>query len=120
MRVRVAETFEMIAECAESGYRFLVPYHFESAVRAAGERVHPARMKRLAQEAATLATSLPLSYSSSVFVRTDADRLDVMKVPPPPIAPTSVRARCYALRTYITLAKRVSAMKSCPITSSWP
>lgn len=77
------ETFEMIAECAESGFRFLVPYHFEGAVRAAGERAHPARMKRLAQEAATLATSLPLSYSSSVFVRTDADRLDVMKVPHP-------------------------------------
>lgn len=70
----------MMAECPEGGFRFTVPYHFEGTVRAAGERAHPARMKRLAQEAATLATSLPLSYSSSVFVRTDTDRLDVMKV----------------------------------------
>lgn len=70
----------MIEECPDNGYRFTVPYHFEGTVRAAGERAHPQRMKRLAQEAATLATSLPLSYSSSVFVRTDTDRLDVMKV----------------------------------------
>jgi baculoviral IAP repeat-containing protein 6 len=70
----------MIAECPDNGYKFNVAYHFESTVRAAGERCHPARMKRLAQEAVTLSTSLPLSYSSSVFVRTDQDRLDVMKV----------------------------------------
>jgi hypothetical protein len=37
-------------------------------------------MRRLAQEAVTLSTSLPLSYSSSVFVRCDDDRLDIMKV----------------------------------------
>lgn len=40
----------------------------------------PARMKRLAQESASLATSLPLSYESAIFVRCDTDRLDVMKV----------------------------------------
>ena len=62
------------------GSRFTVAYHFESAVRSAGERSHPNRMKRLAQEAATLTTSLPLSSSSSVFVRCDTDRLDMMKV----------------------------------------
>ncbi|KOB77781.1 Survivin [Operophtera brumata] len=67
MRTMQFETFEMLAECAESGFRFTVPYHFEGTVRAAGERTHPTRMKRLAQEASTLATSLPLSYSSSVF-----------------------------------------------------
>ena len=39
-----------------------------------------ARARRLAQEVATLATSLPLSPSSSVFVRCDEERLDVMKV----------------------------------------
>lgn len=70
----------MISECPDNGYKFTVAYHFEGTVRAAGERSHPARMKRLAQEAVTLSTSLPLSYSSSVFVRTDQDRLDVMKV----------------------------------------
>ncbi|EFN66625.1 Baculoviral IAP repeat-containing protein 6 [Camponotus floridanus] len=62
------------------GYKFTVSYHFESNMRAAGERSHPTRVKRLAQEAVTLSTALPLSYSSSVFVRCDADRLDIMKV----------------------------------------
>ncbi|XP_015440195.1 PREDICTED: baculoviral IAP repeat-containing protein 6 [Dufourea novaeangliae] len=75
------DTFEMITENPESGgYKFAVSYHFESNMRAAGERSHPTRVKRLAQEAVTLSTALPLSYSSSVFVRCDADRLDVMKV----------------------------------------
>jgi baculoviral IAP repeat-containing protein 6 len=70
----------MITEYSEGGYQFVVSYHFESNMRAAGERSHPSRVKRLAQEAVTLSTSLPLSYSSSVFVRCDTDRLDVMKV----------------------------------------
>lgn len=37
------------------------------------------RIKRLAQEYATIPSSLPLSPSSSVFVRTDSARLDIMK-----------------------------------------
>ncbi|XP_043255701.1 baculoviral IAP repeat-containing protein 6 [Colletes gigas] len=75
------DTYEMIAENPETGgYKFAVSYYFESNMRAAGERSHPTRVKRLAQEAVTLSTALPLSYSSSVFVRCDADRLDVMKV----------------------------------------
>lgn len=69
----------MIVE-SENGYRFTLSYHFETNVRMAGDRGHPARVKRLAQETVTLSTSLPLSYSSSVFVRCDTDRLDVMKV----------------------------------------
>lgn len=73
------DTFEMITE-SEGGYQFAVSYHFESNLRSAGERSHPARVKRLAQETVTLSTSLPLSYSSSVYVRCDADRLDIMKV----------------------------------------
>lgn len=74
------DTFDMIVE-SENGYRFTVSHHFESNVRMAGaDRGHPARVKRLAQEAVTLSTSLPLSYSSSVFVRCDTDRLDIMKV----------------------------------------
>jgi len=57
-------------------------YHFASSVRSAatsggGGMV---RARRLAQEVSSLATSLPLSYSSSVFVRCDKERLDVMKV----------------------------------------
>nr|CAD7197978.1 unnamed protein product [Timema douglasi] len=76
------DTYEMITECSEAsgGYQFVVSYHFESNMRAAGERCHPSRVKRLAQETVTLSTSLPLSYSSSVFVRCDTDRLDIMKV----------------------------------------
>lgn len=77
----VSDTYEMITESSDgSGYQFVVSYHFESNVRAGGDRSHPTRVKRLAQETVTLSTSLPLSYSSSVFVRCDADRLDIMKV----------------------------------------
>lgn len=74
------DTFDMIVEAENNGYRFVVSHHFEKTVRMAGDRYHPSRVKRLAQEAVTLSTSLPLSYSSSVFVRCDTDRLDVMKV----------------------------------------
>lgn len=70
----------MIVEDDSNDYRFVVSHHFESNVRMAGDRSHPTRVKRLAQETVTLSTSLPLSYSSSVFVRCDNDRLDVMKV----------------------------------------
>ncbi len=38
------------------------------------------RTRRLAQEIVTLSTSLPLSLSSSVFLRNADERLDVMKV----------------------------------------
>ncbi|XP_072930156.1 dual E2 ubiquitin-conjugating enzyme/E3 ubiquitin-protein ligase BIRC6 isoform X2 [Epargyreus clarus] len=101
MRTMQFETFEMIVECGEGGgFRFTVPYHFEGTVRAAGERTHPARMKRLAQEAATLATSLPLSYSSSVFVRTDTDRLDVMKVLITGPSDTPYANGCFILDVY--------------------
>jgi len=79
--VATIDTYEMITENPDGGgYKFTVSYHFESNMRAAGERSHPTRVKRLAQEAVTLSTALPLSYSSSVFVRCDADRLDIMKV----------------------------------------
>ncbi|GAB6020665.1 hypothetical protein CHUAL_003335 [Chamberlinius hualienensis] len=79
MRKMQFDTFEMIVE-DEYGIRFTVPHHFESNLRAAGDLCHPSRSRRLAQEAVTLSTSLPLSYSSSVFVRCDQDRLDIMKV----------------------------------------
>ena len=38
------------------------------------------RSKRLALEITTLSTALPLSYSSSVYLRCDTDRMDLMKV----------------------------------------
>ena len=60
--------------------RFTVPYHFEKLVRSAGDRCHPNRMKRLVQEVESMKKSLPLDDSSSIFVRYDTDRLDIMKV----------------------------------------
>lgn len=69
----------MIEETA-NGFRFKIPHHFESALRSAGDRGLPARVKRLAQESVTLSSSLPLSFSSTVFVFCDTDRIDVMKV----------------------------------------
>ena len=62
--------------------RCLVDFHYESllyetvSVSAAATRAH-----RLAQEMSTLSTSLPVSSGSSVFVRVDEERLDIMKVP---------------------------------------
>ena len=70
----------MVVEDSEIGMRFVVSHYYGGSVRGAGDVYTPRRMKRLAQEAVTLSTSLPLSYSSSVFVRTDLDRLDIMKV----------------------------------------
>ena len=57
---------------------FTHPFYWSSRVQS--NINNPRRARRLAQEISTLATSLPLSKSSSVFVRADEDRLDVMKV----------------------------------------
>jgi len=71
----------MITEEEESGgVRFTVSYHYAGNVRANFSRSFPARLKRLAQESVTLSTSLPIAYGSTIFVRCDTDRLDVMKV----------------------------------------
>ncbi|XP_068153762.1 baculoviral IAP repeat-containing protein 6 isoform X3 [Drosophila tropicalis] len=80
MKKRQFDTYDMIVEADNNSFRFVVSYHFEKMVRLAGDRYHPSRVKRLAQETVTLSTSLPLSFSSSVFVRCDTDRLDIMKV----------------------------------------
>lgn len=71
----------MIAEDEETGgIRFTVSHHYEGNVRNNWSRSSPARLKRLAQESVTLSTSLPLAYGSTIFVRCDTDRLDIMKV----------------------------------------
>lgn len=71
----------MITEEEDTGgVRFAVPYHYESNVRTNWGRSFPARLKRLAQESVTLSSSLPIAYGSTIFVRCDNDRLDVMKV----------------------------------------
>lgn len=69
-----------IVEDEGNGIKFNCRHHYENNVRTAGDNSNPARTRRLAQEAVTLSTSLPLSAGSSVFVRCDEERLDVMKV----------------------------------------
>ena len=69
-------------ENEDGSYRFNVPYHYANAVRSAAKNdvVNAARTRRLTQEVALLSTSLPISYSSTVFLQCDEERLDVMKV----------------------------------------
>uniref|UniRef100_A0A4W4FQC8 UBC core domain-containing protein n=1 Tax=Electrophorus electricus TaxID=8005 RepID=A0A4W4FQC8_ELEEL len=74
------DTFEMVCEDEDSKLVFKVNYHYMSQVKNASDGNSAARARRLAQEAVTLSTSLPLSSSSSVFVRCDEERLDIMKV----------------------------------------
>lgn len=74
------DTFEMVSEDEDGKVMFKVNYHYMSQVKNANDTNSAARSRRLAQEAVTLSTSLPLSSSSSVFVRCDEERLDIMKV----------------------------------------
>ncbi|XP_056669227.1 baculoviral IAP repeat-containing protein 6 isoform X17 [Monodelphis domestica] len=74
------DTFEMVSEDDDGKLGFKVNYHYMSQVKNASDANSAARARRLAQEAVTLSTSLPLSSSSSVFVRCDEERLDIMKV----------------------------------------
>ncbi|KAL7987482.1 hypothetical protein Chor_006401 [Crotalus horridus] len=70
----------MVSEDDDGKLVFKVNYHYISQVKNATDANSAARARRLAQEAVTLSTSLPLSSSSSVFVRCDEERLDIMKV----------------------------------------
>ncbi|XP_062485543.1 baculoviral IAP repeat-containing protein 6 isoform X6 [Pezoporus occidentalis] len=74
------DTFEMVSEDDDGKLVFKINYHYMSQVKNASDANSAARARRLAQEAVTLSTSLPLSSSSSVFVRCDEERLDIMKV----------------------------------------
>ncbi|XP_033629629.1 baculoviral IAP repeat-containing protein 6-like isoform X3 [Asterias rubens] len=74
------DTFPMVGD-DEDGKIFLkVSHHYASNIKSYGNVSNASRARRLAQEAVTLSTSLPLSACSSVFVRCDDERLDVMKV----------------------------------------
>ena len=77
-------SFEFVAEEGDDGkVEFLVPFYFAEKLRtavASGDFSFSTRARRLAQEIASLSTSLPLSFSSSVFLRCDENRLDLMKV----------------------------------------
>jgi len=75
-----ADTF-VFMDTSVIPHKFTCPHHYETSVRQSSHASsNSARMRRLAQEAVTLSTSLPLSASSSVFARCDEDRMDVMKV----------------------------------------
>ena len=82
----VLDTFEMVSEDEDGKLGFKVNYHYMSQVKNANDANSAARARRLAQEAVTLSTSLPLSSSSSVFVRCDEERLDIMKVEEQPFS----------------------------------
>uniref|UniRef100_UPI00358FA005 baculoviral IAP repeat-containing protein 6 n=1 Tax=Myxine glutinosa TaxID=7769 RepID=UPI00358FA005 len=73
------DTFEMVVDKNDKPV-FRISHHYASQVKTSSDGQSAARARRLAQEAVTLSTSLPLSASSSVFVRCDEERLDVMKV----------------------------------------
>lgn len=98
------DTYQFLEEDETGRLHFFIPFHYEGRLQSSTAAVYgAARARRLAQEVSALATSLPLSSSSSVFVRCDEDRLDVMKVssaghtfPPPPsfIPPRSSCPRC--------------------------
>merc|ERR1719447_2270827 len=77
------DTYEIVTEKDDNSIQFNVPYHYANSVRSAAktaDATNAARSRRLAQEVASLSTSLPISYSSTVFLQCDEDRLDVMKV----------------------------------------
>ena len=83
MKTLQFSTFSITIE-NESGEKVLfnksLKYHYEDIVRDALTINSMQRIKRLAQEQITISTSLPLSFSSTIFVRTDENRMDIMKV----------------------------------------
>lgn len=77
------DTCQIVEEDEIGRLHFSIPFHYEGCLQSSTAAVYgAARARRLAQEVSSLATSLPLSSSSSVFVRCDEERLDVMKVSP--------------------------------------
>ncbi|CAG9531988.1 unnamed protein product, partial [Cercopithifilaria johnstoni] len=78
MKIMKALQFDTISFFAEGSF---IPYHYENSLSSVGTSSSMGkRTRRLAQEIVTLSNSLPLSLSSSVFVRACEERLDVMKV----------------------------------------
>lgn len=75
-----ADSTEMTTVGEDGKIACLVPYHYAGHLESVTEPVGGARAMRITQEITTLANSLPLSASSSVFIRCDEERVDVMKV----------------------------------------
>ena len=74
------DSYPIITENDNGMLKANIPYYYEATLNELSNLNNSNRAKRLAQETVTLSNSLPLSYSSSVFVRCDEERLDVMKV----------------------------------------
>ncbi|XP_065205683.1 baculoviral IAP repeat-containing protein 6-like [Planococcus citri] len=79
LRIMAELQFGFYDMISESSDRFNVAYHYERISRADEKKNTPARVRHLALETTSLRTTLPLSYSSSIFVRRDTNRLDMMK-----------------------------------------
>jgi len=78
--VSFLDSYPIITENDNGLLKANIPYYYEATLNELSNLNNANRAKRLAQETVTLSNSLPLSYSSSVFVRCDEERLDVMKV----------------------------------------
>lgn len=75
------DTFPIVSEGDNGVYKANIAYYYEPSLNDISINLNnSSRAKRLAQETVTLSNSLPISYSSSVFVRCDEERLDIMKV----------------------------------------
>ncbi|XP_016428418.1 baculoviral IAP repeat-containing protein 6-like [Sinocyclocheilus rhinocerous] len=112
------DTFEMVCEDEDSKLVFKVNYHYLSQVKNASDANSAARARRLAQEAVTLSTSLPLSSSSSVFVRCDEERLDIMKVLITGPADTPYANGCFEFDVYLcsSLSSNSCSLCFCALT----
>ena len=55
-------------------------YMREALLIGASLSAHPRRLSRISKELSTLATSLPVAWGSSIVVRADHDRADLLKV----------------------------------------
>ncbi len=76
----LSDSYAITEQKPNGKYLCLLPFHYSGEIETASTNHAPERSLRLAQEVTSLATSLPLSPSSSVFVRCDEERLDIMKV----------------------------------------
>jgi baculoviral IAP repeat-containing protein 6 len=74
------DSFSIVTENENGTLRVNLPYYYEASLNEPANFNNSNRSKRLAQETVTISNSLPISYSSTVFVRCDEERLDVMKV----------------------------------------
>ena len=75
------DSLSIVSETENGKVKTNIPYCYEKLLVKESLNFNDSnRAKRLAQEIVTISNSLPISYGSTVFVRCDEERLDVMKV----------------------------------------